>query len=176
MTQDLQARVKATIRDIPDFPKPPVLFRDITPVLQDGALFAEIIEHFRARYADAGVTAIVGIESRGFIFGAPLAVALGVGFVLVRKPGKLPAETIGADYALEYGTDRLEMHSDALGEEDNVVLIDDLLATGGTASATVSLIEQLGATIHEVSFLTELGFLEGRLKLPGTPVYALIKY
>lgn len=176
MTQELQARVKATIRDVPDFPKPPVLFRDITPVLQDGALFADIIEHFRARYADAGLSAIVGTESRGFIFGAPLAVALGVGLVLVRKPGKLPAETIGADYALEYGTDRLEIHKDALSADDKVVLIDDLLATGGTASASVSLIEALGARVHEVAFLIELGFLEGRLKLPDTPVHALIKY
>ena len=173
--QTLSDRVRDTIRDVPDFPKEGILFKDITTVLQDGALFREITDYLAARYADSGVTAVVGIESRGFIFGAPLANALGVGLVLVRKPGKLPSDLVGVDYELEYGTDRLEIHADALTSDDQVVIVDDLLATGGTCAATVSLIEGLGATVHECSFLIELAFLAGVDKL-GVPRHSLVTY
>ena len=172
---DLAHRVRQTIRDVPDFPKEGILFKDITPVLQDGALFAEITAHLAERYRDVGVTAIAGVESRGFILGAPLANALGLPFVLVRKPGKLPSDSIGVDYELEYGTDRLEVHSDALDGDDVVVVVDDLLATGGTASATVSLLEKLGASVHECAFIIELSFLEGSSKL-GASHYAMLSY
>ncbi len=165
---NLIERIEATIRDVPDFPKKGILFKDITPVLQDGALFNDITEHFRARYADQNIDAVLGIESRGFIFGAPLANALGVGLVLVRKPGKLPADKVGIDYELEYGTDRLEMHADAVKPGQRVVVIDDLLATGGTASATVSLAKELGAEVVECAFLIELGFLAGRERVDST--------
>ncbi len=173
--QPRDQRLRDAIRDVPDFPKEGILFKDITTVLQDGALFRAITDHFAARYADAGVTAVVGIESRGFIFGAPIANALGVGLVLVRKPGKLPSARVGVDYELEYGTDRLEVHEDALSGGDKVVIVDDLLATGGTCAATVSLIEGLGASVHECAFLIELGFLEGAAKL-GSSKYALVEY
>ncbi len=173
---ELRAQIERTIRDIPDFPKPGILFKDITPLLQDGPLFAATIEHLRARYAASQLDAIVGVESRGYIFGAPLAAALGVGFVPVRKPGKLPAKTIGVDYGLEYGTDRLEMHVDALSAGQRVLLIDDLLATGGTAAAGAALIRQVGGQLIEVAFIIELAFLEGRARLAGHEVYAMLSY
>lgn len=144
--------------------------------MADGQLFAQITEELAARYADQQIDAIVGIESRGFIFGAPLANALGVGMALVRKPNKLPAEKIGVDYALEYGTDRLEMHADALKPGQRVIIIDDLLATGGTAGAAVKLVEQLGAQVVEVAFIIELAFLEGRAKLGETAAHAVVTY
>ncbi len=165
--------IDATLRDVPDFPKEGILFKDITTVLQDGALFSEIIEHWRQRYADQAVDAIFGIESRGFIFGAALAHALGKGLVLVRKPGKLPADKIGVDYELEYGTDRLEVHADAVAEGDRVLIVDDLLATGGTARATVELAHQLGAEVVECAFLIELDSLKGAAKL-GASSYSLL--
>lgn len=163
--EELAERIDRTLRDVPDFPKPGILFKDITTVLQDPVLFGDIIDALAARYEGRGITAVAGIESRGFIFGAPLAKALGTGFVLIRKPGKLPAKTIGVDYALEYGTDRLEVHADAVGSGDRVLIVDDLLATGGTASAAVKLIRELGAEVVESTFLIELGFLHGRAKL-----------
>lgn len=174
--EQLDRRIRETIRDIPDFPKEGVVFKDITTVLGDGELFAEITEYFRVRYGDRGIDGVVGIESRGFIFGAALAYALGVGLTLVRKPGKLPYDTVGADYALEYGTDRVEMHVDALDDSHRVVIIDDLLATGGTCAATIELVRGLGAEIVEVAFLLELGFLSGREKLFGVPVHAVTTY
>ncbi|MBA2662188.1 MAG: adenine phosphoribosyltransferase [Bradymonadaceae bacterium] len=173
--RELDERVKATIRDIPDFPKVGIVFKDITPVLQDGALFGDITAHFKARYADQGLTHIVGIESRGFVFGAALANAMGLGLTLVRKPGKLPYKTVGVDYALEYGTDRVEMHTDALGAGDRVLIIDDLLATGGTCAATCELVRTHGGHIVECAFAIELAFLHGRERL-GCPVYALTSY
>ena len=133
---NLEDVLKATIRDIPDFPKPGILFKDITPVLSDANLMHQIVDYFAEAYGGEGVTAVVGMESRGFIFGAPLAMKLGCAFVPARKPGKLPYESVGVDYALEYGTARLEMHTDAVGPHDRVLVIDDLLATGGTAAAT----------------------------------------
>lgn len=172
---ELEARVRATIRDIVDFPKPGIVFKDITPLVQNGEVFGEIAAHFRDRYAGQGITHIVGIESRGFVFGAAIAHAMGLGLTLVRKPGKLPYETVGVDYSLEYGTDRVEMHVDAVKAGDRVVIIDDLLATGGTCAATAELIRSQGAEIVECAFVIELGFLEGRARL-GFPVYALASY
>lgn len=162
---ELDRRIRDTIRDIPDFPKEGVVFKDITTVLRDGELFADIVEHFADRYRDQDVDRIVGIESRGFIFGSALAHELRTGLSIVRKPGKLPYDTVGVDYSLEYGTDRVEMHTDALDDSDRVVVIDDLLATGGTAAATLELIDRLGAEVVEAAFVIELGFLSGRQKL-----------
>lgn len=168
--------IQALIRDVPDFPKPGILFKDITPVLQNGEAFAAVTEHFRARYADAGITKIAAPESRGFIFGAPLANALGAGLVLVRKPGKLPWKRVSETYELEYGTDTLEVHEDAFVEGDKVLLVDDLLATGGTAEAAIKLVQKCGGTVHEACFLIELAFLKGSEKLAPTPVYSVITY
>ncbi len=175
MSSELEARVRAAIRDIVDFPKPGIVFKDITPLVQDGVLFGEIAAHFRERYAGQGITHIVGIESRGFVFGAALAHAMGLGLTLVRKPGKLPYETVGVNYSLEYGTDRVEMHVDAVKPGDRVVIVDDLLATGGTCAATADLIRGQGAEIVECAFVIELAFLNGRERL-GVPTYALTKY
>ena len=169
------AAIEALIREVPDFPKPGILFKDITPLLADGAAFAGVIEHFAERYREHDLSAVVGVEARGFIFGAALAKALGVGFIPVRKPGKLPYQTVGVEYALEYGTDRVEIHVDALTASDKVVLIDDLLATGGTAAATVELIMGQGAQLEEIAFIIELGFLNGREKLAPHPVYSLFQ-
>lgn len=162
------------IRTVPDFPKPGIMFKDITTLLRDPGGFRQTIDHFAERYAERGLTAIVGIESRGFIFGAALADRLGVGFVPVRKPGKLPAATLREEYALEYGTDALEIHRDALGESDRVVVIDDLLATGGTLAAAVRLVRALGADVEEAAALIELAFLPGRTALAGVPVHTVI--
>lgn len=163
-----------TIRDVPDFPKPGILFKDITPVLSDPALFQRVIDHFAAFYADKGIDAICGVESRGFIFGAPLALAMNLPFVLARKPGKLPAEKIKVEYSLEYGTNTLEMHTDAVAPGHRVVVVDDLLATGGTAEATRQLIERLGAEVASFAFVIELGFLNGRDKFASVPCESIL--
>jgi adenine phosphoribosyltransferase len=176
MSTQLSSAVQAAIRDVPDFPKPGILFKDITPVLSDGALFAQIIDHLADRYGGRNLTQIVAIESRGFLFGTALAYRLGIGVVPVRKPGKLPYESISVDYALEYGSDTLEMHVDALEHHDNVVVIDDLLATGGTASAAVELVAQSGANIEEIAFLVELDFLGGRAKLAGNEIHSIVSF
>lgn len=173
---DLETRLKNTIRDVPDFPKPGILFKDITPVLSDSKLLSEVVDAFAEEFRSAGVTAVVGMESRGFIFGAPLAMALGCAFVPARKPGKLPYDHVGVDYALEYGTARLEMHTDAVGPSDKVLVVDDLLATGGTAAATNMLIAQFGAEIVANCFVIELDFLNGRGALSGVPVSSLVHY
>ncbi len=172
---DLSARVSGTIRDVPDFPKPGILFKDITPVLANGALFGEVTSYFAARCRALGVTKVVGIESRGFIFGAPLAHELGVGLSLIRKPGKLPWDRVGVDYELEYGSDRVEMHVDGVSPDDKIVLVDDLLATGGTAAAAIKLIELGGGTVSEALFLIELDFLHGRSRL-GDNVHSLVHF
>ena len=173
---DLQQRLKTIIRDVPDFPKPGILFKDITPVLSNAQLMGEIVSSFAAEFRSEGVTAVVGMESRGFIFGAPLALELGCAFVPARKPGKLPYDHVGVDYALEYGTARLEMHTDAVGPDDKVLVVDDLLATGGTAAATNMLIAQFGAQIVANCFVIELDFLNGRGALSGVPVSSLVHY
>jgi len=173
---DLESRLKETIRDVPDFPKPGIMFKDITPILSQVALMEEVIAAFSQAYKDMGITAVVGMESRGFIFGAPLAMALGCAFVPARKPGKLPYDHVGVDYALEYGTARLEMHTDAVGPDDKVLVVDDLLATGGTAAATNALIAQFGAEIVANCFVIELGFLNGQAALGGIPVMSLVQY
>lgn len=168
-------RLRSLIRDVPGFPKPEIIFKDITPLLRDAAGLATAIELLAEPYRGQ-VTAVVGMESRGFIFGVPVACALGVGFVPVRKPGKLPCATVSAEYSLEYGTDRLEMHEDAVGPNDKVLIIDDLLATGGTAEAAVQLVRSRGARIVGLSFLIELEFLSGRNKLGGMAVRSLLQY
>jgi adenine phosphoribosyltransferase len=164
------------IRDVPDFPQPGVLFRDITPLLQNAEAVREVIDRFTERYRDAGLSAVVSIESRGFLFGAPLAYNLRLPLIPVRKPGKLPAAKMSVEYSLEYGQNQLDIHSDALAKGDMVVIIDDLLATGGTAMAAAKLVEMLGAKVHSFAFLIELGFLRGREVLEGYEVFALLRY
>jgi len=173
---DLIESVKATIRDVPDFPKPVILFKHLTPVLARADLMNRLTDHFAARFGVAGVDAVVGMESRGFIFGTPLAMALDAAFVPARKPGKLPWKSIGYEYALEYGTNRLEVHTDAVAPGQKVLVVDDLLATGGTAEATGKLIEQLGGEVVGYAFVVELGFLDGRSKLGDKPVDSLVIY
>jgi adenine phosphoribosyltransferase len=169
-------QLAALIRDVPDFPKPGIIFKDITTLIADPAGFASVIEHLKARYQDRRVDKVLGIESRGFIFGGALAVQLGCGMQLVRKPKKLPAKTRKATYSLEYGTDTLEIHEDAIQPGERVLLIDDLLATGGTMSAVAGLVEELGGEVVECAFVIELGFLNGREKLAGRPVFSLIQF
>ena len=168
--------LKALIRDVPDFPMEGILFRDVTPLLRDPAGLKQVVDAFAARYRGQRIDVVAGIESRGFLFGAPLALALGVGFVPIRKLGKLPAERITREYALEYGTNALEMHRDAVRPGERVLLIDDLLATGGTARAAAELVTELGGEIAEVAFVIELAFLNGRAALPGHSVHALMAY
>ncbi|HEY7293937.1 MAG TPA: adenine phosphoribosyltransferase [Dehalococcoidia bacterium] len=168
--------LKQYIRDIPDFPQPGVLFRDITPLLREPAAFREALDRFTARYRDEPVEAIVGIESRGFLFGAPLADRLGVPFVPVRKPGKLPAPRMSIEYTLEYGSSQLDIAQDALVSGQRAVIVDDVLATGGTANAAAKLIELIGGEVHALQFLIELSFLGGRSKLNGYRVEALLAY
>ena len=170
------AKIKSAVRDIPDFPKPGILFKDITPVLNDPALFKSAVDLFVARHKQSKLTKIAAIESRGFVFGAAAAYQLGVGLVPIRKKGKLPYKTIEASYALEYGTATLEIHEDAVRSGDRVVLIDDLLATGGTAAASAGLLEKLGATVVELDFLIELAFLNGRDKLVKYKIFAPVVF
>ncbi len=167
----------ALIRDIPDFPKPGILFKDITPLLLDREGFGQAVEALVAPFRGTGVTKVVAIESRGFVLGAPAALALGAGLVLVRKPGKLPAAKRRVEYSLEYGTDALEMHADAVGGGDRVLVVDDVLATGGTAAAVADLVKQGGAQLAGISLLIELADLGGRAKLGAYPaVRALLSY
>lgn len=167
---------KVWIRDVPDYPKPGILFKDIAPLIGNAQAFAEIVSAFKSHYAGKGILKVCGIEARGFIFGAPLAVALGVGFVPVRKPNKLPWKTVSEEYALEYGTDKLEIHADAVVKGESVLVVDDLLATGGTASATCRLLERLEAQVIGCAFVTELTFLNGRDALKGRDVFSLVRY
>lgn len=169
-------RLKRIIRDVEDFPKSGIIFKDITTLLKDKDALKQAIDLLAERYRDKGVTKVIGIESRGFIFGPAVAYLIGAGFVPVRKPGKLPAETISVEYELEYGTDTLEIHKDALSADDKVLVVDDLIATGGTAAAVAGMVEQLGAELVEMAFLIELTFLEPRKKLKGLPLFTLIQY
>jgi adenine phosphoribosyltransferase len=168
--------IKALIRDIPDFPKPGILFRDITTLLKDAQGFKYTIDALVEKCAAFKPDYIVGMESRGFIFAAPMACQMGAGFVPVRKPGKLPTEAYSVEYALEYGTDRLEMHKDAIEPGKRVLIVDDVIATGGTAAATAKLIELSGGELVGFAFLSELTFLEGRKNLPDVPIVSLIEY
>lgn len=169
-------RLEDWVRDIPDFPQKGVLFKDITPLLQDPKAFHVAMDRLAAHYAGAGIEAVVGVESRGFIFGAPLAYLLNCGFVPVRKFGKLPSNTISVEYALEYGTNVVELHTDAIKPGQRVLIVDDLLATGGTVSASIELVEKMGGHIAGIAFLVELSFLKGRERLQGHDVFALIEY
>jgi adenine phosphoribosyltransferase len=167
--------VRARIRDVPDFPKKGIVFKDITPVLADRVLFRQVIDALVARWKDERIDKVVGIESRGFIFAAPLAYALGAGFTMVRKPGKLPWDVIREAYALEYGDATLELHVDAVGPGERVLVVDDVLATGGTAEAVGRLVTRQGAELVAYSFLVELSFLHGARRL-GPKVHALLSY
>ncbi|HEX4933676.1 MAG TPA: adenine phosphoribosyltransferase [Gemmatimonadaceae bacterium] len=173
---DLTSRVVAAIRDVPDFPKAGILFKDITPVLLDASLFRETTDAMATAFTRDGITHVVAIESRGFILGAPVAHALGAAFVPFRKPGKLPHIVERVEYALEYGIDALECHRDALQGGHRVLVVDDVLATGGTAAAACALVESLGAVVQGCSFLVELEFLRGRDKLDGRRVERIVAY
>lgn len=168
--------LKQLIRDVPDFPKPGILFKDITTLLRDADGLRGAVDCLIEPYRDTPLDQVVGIESRGFILGAAIADRLGTGFVPVRKPGKLPAATVSASYALEYGTDTLEMHRDALGGGHRVLIVDDLLATGGTARAAVNLVRECGAEVVGLAFLIELAALNGRAQLPDEQLFAVIQY
>jgi adenine phosphoribosyltransferase len=169
-------QLKSKIRHVPDFPKAGILFYDVTTLLQDPLGFRAAIESVSAPFVDQGIELVVGIESRGFIFGAAVADRIGSGFSPVRKPGKLPSRTLRATYDLEYGTDSLEMHDDAVRQGQRVLIVDDLLATGGTARATSELVTRLGGTVHAFAFLIELVALKGRDKLPGQQIHTVLKY
>ncbi len=175
MSDDI-ARIRQAIREIPDFPKPGIVFKDITPLLANGPLFAKTIDLLAERYRAEKIDTVLGIESRGFIIGAALAYKLGAGFSVVRKPGKLPFETHSASYELEYGVDTLEIHIDAISRDARVVIADDLIATGGTAAATAELVTKLGGTVVECAFVIELSFLKGREKLKPYGIYSVLQY
>jgi adenine phosphoribosyltransferase len=168
--------LRRAIREVPNFPKPGIGFKDVTPILLDVELFGGAVDLMADPYAGAGISKVVSIESRGFIFGAPIALRLGAGLVPIRKPGKLPAATHRVEYALEYGTDALEMHHDAVGPNDRVLVVDDVLATGGTAAAAAQLVGATGGAVVGFSFLVELDFLKGRQRLQGRRVEALLHY
>lgn len=168
--------LKKLIREVPGFPKPGILFYDITTLLKDAAGFKAVIDALKAHYEKTPVDLVLGIEARGFIFAPALAYALGAGFIPVRKPKKLPAKTVREEYQLEYGTDSLEIHADAIEPGQNVLIVDDLLATGGTAAAVASLVEKLGGKVAGIGFVVELDFLKGREKLAGHDVFSLLRY
>jgi len=170
------AEIAAAIRNVPDFPKPGIQFKDITPLLADARLFSGAVDLLTERFQPGSVDAVVGIDARGFIFAAAAAVKLQAGFIPVRKQGKLPYQTIEQDYALEYGSATVAIHTDALKPGSRVLLVDDLLATGGTAAAAAALVKKLGGDILEVGFLIELKFLNGREKLKGYPIRSLVAY
>jgi adenine phosphoribosyltransferase len=172
----MDAELKAAIRDVPDFPIKGIMFKDITPVLQNPKLFRHAIDLIAERHQGKNIKAIVGIDARGFIFAGAVAYKLGVGFVPVRKKGKLPYKTVVTSYTLEYGSETSEMHVDAIAKGDNVVIVDDLLATGGTAMAASQLVKQLGGNVAEIDFMIELTFLKGRDRLKEFPVFSAVTY
>jgi adenine phosphoribosyltransferase len=176
MDSDTVEKLRAAVRDVPDFPKKGILFKDITPVLNDPILFRESVDLFLERCRGKNLDKVVGIDARGFLFGSAVAYELGLGFVPIRKRGKLPYRTDTAKYSLEYGEAEVEMHTDAVREGERVVLVDDLLATGGTSAAAAVLIRNAGADLLEAQFLIELEFLEGRKRLEPTPVTSFLKY
>jgi adenine phosphoribosyltransferase len=168
--------IQEAIRSIPNFPKKGIIFKDITTLLKDGDLFAEAVDYMYDHYRNVDINLVAGIEARGFILGAALAYKMNIGFIPIRKPGKLPAKTIKETYNLEYGTDKLEMHQDAIAKNENVLLVDDLLATGGSAQAACRLIERAGGIIIGIAFLIELAFLNGKNKIKDYDVHSLIVY
>ncbi len=176
----VELTIKRLIRDVPDFPRPGILFKDVTPLLADPAGFDQVVDALAAPYRGEDgrptVDRVLGIESRGFIFGTPVAQRLGVGFAPIRKPGKLPWKTVAESYALEYGEDRIELHEDAVHRGERVLVIDDLLATGGTLSAACRLVERLGGQVTGCAVVIELGFLAGRERLGGRPLHSLVTY
>jgi len=176
MNRQLAEKVNSVIRDVRDFPKEGIVFKDITPLLADCGLYAEVVDEFAAHFGKAGITKVLGIEARGFLLAAPIALALGAGIVPVRKKGKLPYKTVSATYQLEYGSDTLEIHEDAVKPGEKVLIVDDVLATGGTAAAVKELVARLGGETAGIAMLIELKALKGREKLPGCEVYSLIKY
>jgi adenine phosphoribosyltransferase len=176
MVSDTIDKLRAAVRDVPDFPKPGILFKDITPILSDGALFRASIDLFLEKCQGKAIDKIVGIDARGFLFGSAVAYKLGVGFVPLRKKGRLPYKTESAAYSLEYGEAEMELHIDAIERGEKVVLIDDLLATGGTSASAATLIKKVGGDLIEAQFLIELEFLHGRKKLDPTPVVSFLKY
>ncbi|KLV04308.1 MULTISPECIES: adenine phosphoribosyltransferase [Photobacterium] len=167
MNQDKLALIKNSIKSIPDYPKPGILFRDVTSLMEDPEAYRATMQVLIDQYKDKGITKVIGTEARGFLFGAPLALELGVGFVPVRKPGKLPREVIGESYELEYGQDTLEIHVDAIREGDKVLLVDDLLATGGTIEATTKLVRRLGGIVEDAAFVINLPDIGGEQRLQG---------
>lgn len=173
---NLTELIKSKIRDIPNFPKKGIVFKDITPMLQDRATFTKVIDNLAERYIPKKIDDIVAIESRGFIFGSALAYRLGAAFVPVRKKGKLPHQTVEASYELEYGTAEIEIHTDGVKPGNRVVVIDDLLATGGTAEAACALVEKVGGQVVECAFVVELAFLKGRQRLQGREIFSLVQY
>ncbi len=175
-SMDLTAQLRSAIRDVQDFPKPGIVFKDITPVLADGPLFRSVIDRFAEELSGLGVTKIVGIDARGFIFGGAVANKLGLGFIPIRKKGKLPFTTRSAAYVLEYGESVVEIHVDAVAQGEKVALIDDVLATGGTAAAAIKLLGECGAEVVRAEFLMELGFLGGRANVGDVPVVSLVIY
>ena len=176
MANEVIARLQAAVRDVPDFPKKGIVFKDITPILNDGALFRSSIDIFLEQCRGKQIDKIVGIDARGFLFGSAVAYQLGVGFVPLRKKGRLPYKTESAKYSLEYGEAEMELHIDAIKRGEKIVLIDDLLATGGTSASAATLIAKVGGDLIEAIFLIELEFLHGREKLVPTPVTAFLKY
>jgi adenine phosphoribosyltransferase len=176
MNQRQTIDLRDWIRDVPDFPKPGILFKDITPLLSSPVAFRATIDQLAEALAGRSIDAIAAAEARGFIFGAPLALRLGTGFVPIRKPGKLPYATLSLEYQLEYGSDRLEVHSDAFGPGRRVLLLDDVLATGGTMRACRDLVQKSGAEVVGCAFVLELSFLEGRAKLEPTEIFSLVKF
>ena len=175
-TGTLAEDIRRAIRDVPDFPKPGIVFKDITPLLADAALFRRATLAMAEPFARSGITHVVAIESRGFLLGAPVALALDAALVPVRKPGKLPSQTASIEYALEYGTDTLEIHADACDHQARVLIVDDVLATGGTAAAAGDLVRGRGAMVEGYSFLMTLSFLTGEKRLSGSKVHQLVRY
>jgi len=173
---DKADNVRQLVRDIPDFPKPGIVFRDITPLLANPEVFEEAIDLLEIPFSNKVITKVAGIDSRGFLFGMPVAQRLGVGFIPVRKAGKLPHKTVSESFDLEYGTDSLEIHEDSVTSDDNILIIDDLLATGGTAAAAAKLFEKCGATVSAIAFLIELEYLNGYKKLSAYQTYSVLHY
>jgi len=173
---EITENIKKIIRDVPDFPKKGIVFKDITPLLANHAMFGKMIKLMAEPYRGRGITKVLGIEARGFLLAAPIAVELKAGLVPVRKTGKLPYKTVSASYALEYGRDTLQIHEDAVTKDEKVLIVDDVLATGGTAGAVCELVEKLGGRVAAIAMLIELEFLKGRAKLAGREINSLIKY